>query len=53
VYEKNQMACQFYGVVGHEMDVCTSRNRLARLVTKEDYEGRIDLKNILEPKLGS
>lgn len=53
VYEKLGRVCMFCGELGHDLNGCAARTRLARIKNKKEYENRSDLKDILKPTLGS
>jgi Domain of unknown function (DUF4283) len=50
VYERVNRACLFCGLLGHEINNCQSRLRLARLKIEGTYDHLPQMNNILEPK---
>lgn len=52
VYERIGRVCLFCGLIGHEIDSCPDRVRLARIKNTEEGRNRLDLLNILKPKFG-
>lgn len=52
VYEKIGRLCQFCGKLGHDLNSCADRTRLARIKTRPENMNREDLHNILKPSFG-
>ena len=44
VYEKLGRVCLFCGEMGHELNGCAARTRLARIKNQKEYANRSDLK---------
>lgn len=53
VYEKIGRLCRFCGHLGHEIDSCPDRVRLARIRNSPAGQARSDLKDILKPTHGA
>lgn len=51
-YEKVSSLCRFCGKIGHDIQACQERNRLAAIVHRPENAGRFTSLNILNPKFG-
>lgn len=51
-YEKVSRICTFCGLLGHEIDTCKDRARLAMLLQKPSQVGKYDAQQVLSPKRG-
>lgn len=52
VYERIARVCRFCGEIGHELNGCADRQRLARLKRQLEGQDRPEMKNILNPTRG-